>query len=70
MLKEAVINKFKVINATANQLLEISFIRLEKTKLSIYDVLNYINRKTIIIVFLLQVITSLKFILGKMVLKL
>jgi len=42
MLKEAVINKFKVINATANQLLEISFIRLEKTKLSIYDVLNYI----------------------------
>lgn len=37
-----IINNFKVINATANQLLEINSIRSKKPKLSSYDVLNYI----------------------------
>ena len=37
-----VIDKFKVIEATEKQLLEINSVRLEQPKLSIYDALNYI----------------------------
>ncbi len=37
-----VIGKFKVINATPKELAEISNVRLEKPKLSIYDALNFI----------------------------
>ncbi len=36
------VQKFKVINATAEELLEISSIILQKPKLSIYDTLNFI----------------------------
>ena len=37
-----VINKFKIINATSEELLEINSIRKIRPKLSIYDSLNYI----------------------------
>ena len=38
----SIISKFKIINATSEELLEISSIRKFKPKLSIYDALNYI----------------------------
>ena len=37
-----IIGKFKIINATAEELAEISSVRLERPKLSTYDALNYI----------------------------
>ena len=37
-----IINKIKVINATAEELNEISLIRQERSKLSTYDALNFI----------------------------
>lgn len=37
-----IIGKFKIINATAEELVEISMVRLERPKLSTYDALNYI----------------------------
>lgn len=37
-----IIDKFKIINATAEELAEISSIKLERPKLSTYDALNYI----------------------------
>ena len=37
-----IINKIKVMKATADELNEISLIKQEKTKLSTYDVLNFI----------------------------
>lgn len=37
-----IISKFKIINATAEELAEISSVRLKKPRLSPYDALNYI----------------------------
>lgn len=40
--EKTIIDKFKIIEATAEQLAEISTIRLDRPKLSTYDALNYI----------------------------
>ncbi len=40
-----IINKFKVIPATANQLIKVNTLSIKEKKLSIYDLLNYVIAK-------------------------